>query len=509
MGLTPPIRGDRWLADHIPSPFKGRFPKTVPHFTDDSRSVRQGSLYVVRPGQGDLRWDYVSDALDRGASFLVSDDARRSEWEGQVELLERIGKYAGLSFVPAIQEWSGRMASAWWDDPSRSLKVVGVTGTNGKTTSSFLTRSIFQAGGWPCGLIGTVVFDVGAGSTDAPQTTPGALELHSLFAEALNNGLKAMSMEVSSHALDQDRVSGTTFSVVHFTNLTRDHLDYHKDMDAYFTAKKRLLLWTNPDGSKPVAIINDDDPRGGPLAGELRGKGHSFLRYGSDDSLDIHPAEMQIGIAGIRGTIRTPAGPVDVESSLSGQYNLSNIMGAIGTGIALGLPTSAISSGIRKLAGVPGRFERIDGPGEFSVIVDYAHTDDALQNLLAAVRPVTIGRVITVFGCGGDRDRGKRPKMGKVAGERSDFVVMTSDNPRTESPESILDEIEPGLKATGTPYDRVADRKAAILEAIRLARPGDTVVIAGKGHETYQILGREKIHFDDREIARDAMKEKA
>lgn len=503
----PQNHGDKWLADHIPPPFKGRFPKTVLHFTDDSRDVRPGSLYLVRPGQGGVRWDYIADALNHGAVFLVADVGNRSEWEGQVELLERLGTRAGLSFVPGIQEWTGRFASSWWGDPSRILKVIGVTGTNGKTTSSFLTRSIFQAGGMPCGLIGTVSFDVGAGSVDAPQTTPGALDLHALFADALKHGLKAMSMEVSSHALDQDRVSGTSFSVVHFTNLTRDHLDYHRDMETYFAAKKRLLFWTNPDGSKPVAIINDDDPRGGTLAEELKGKGYSFLRYGTDAGMDIHPIDVRVGISGIRGTVRTPSGAIDVESPLSGQYNLSNIMGAIGTGIVLGISPSAISSGIRMLSGVPGRFERIEGPGGFSVIVDYAHTDDALMNLLAAVRPVTSGRVITVFGCGGDRDRGKRPRMGKVAGEKSDFVVLTSDNPRTESAEAILDEIEPGLKATETRYVRVADRKSAIFEAIRIARSGDTVVIAGKGHETYQILGREKIHFDDREIARDAMRE--
>ena len=346
---------------------------------------------------------------------------------------------------------------------------------------------------------------MGREEEEAPQTTPGALQIQSLFAQARSSGLKAVSMEVWSQALKKARVSGTRFSVVHFTNLTRDHLDYHQDMEKYFEAKRRLMVWTNPDGTHPVAVVHAGDPKGKILVEDLRKMGRSVLSYGESPEADIWPKDVEVGLSGIRGGLMTPSGVLVIESPLSGHYNLQNIMGAVGTGLALGLPLSGIMAGVRALSGVPGRFERIDSGKGFSVIVDYAHTDDALANLLDAVRPITAGQVITVFGCGGDRDRGKRPRMGRVAGERSDFVLLTSDNPRTESAEAILDEVEPGILETQTPYLRMADRKEAIFEAIRRARPGDSVVIAGKGHENYQILGREKIHFDDREMAREAL----
>ncbi|MCL4461520.1 MAG: UDP-N-acetylmuramoyl-L-alanyl-D-glutamate--2,6-diaminopimelate ligase [Nitrospirae bacterium] len=484
-----------------PPPVWGRFPETVSSLADNSRQVEDGTLFLVRPGSG-FRWEYVDEALDRGASFLVADHTAFSEIDSRPELSVRIRDIAGLSLVEDLPRTAGQLASAWWSDPSVSLKVVGVTGTNGKTTSSFLTRAVCRSGGMPCGLIGTVVFDVGKGESEAPQTTPGALLIQSLFADSLRNGLKAVSMEVSSHALDQGRLEGTTFSVVHFTNLTRDHLDYHRTMEAYFEAKSKLLFWKNPDGSHPVAVVHTGDEYGERLAKELEKSGRRFLTYGEGPEAGIRPLQVDVGLSGIRGKVRTPRGDLFIESSLSGHYNLQNILGAIGCGEALDIPPEKIVEGIRSLSGVPGRFERVEAPTGFAIIVDYAHTDDALSNLLRAVRPVTRGKVITVFGCGGDRDRGKRPRMGKVAGSLSDFVVVTSDNPRTEDPEAILDEIEPGIRETGTPYVRLTERKSAIAEAIRRALPGDAVVIAGKGHETYQILGKEKIHFDDREIAR-------
>ncbi|MHB1285351.1 MAG: UDP-N-acetylmuramoyl-L-alanyl-D-glutamate--2,6-diaminopimelate ligase [Leptospirales bacterium] len=494
----------QWLADRIPVPFWGGFPKTVDHLSDHSRSVLPETLFLVRPGPS-FRWEFVQDAMDRGAIFLVSDRSLLPDWERRPELKKRIEAGGGLSFVEGIQSWSGRIASEWWGSPSSFLKVVGVTGTNGKTTSSFLTRSICSSSGLACGLLGTVVFQMGGEEEEAPQTTPGGLQIQSLFAQARSSGLKAVSMEVSSHALEQDRVSGTHFSVVHFTNLTRDHLDYHQDMEKYFEAKRRLMVWTNPDGTQPVAVVHMGDPRGRSLVEDLRKMGRTVLSYGETPEADIWPKDVDVGLSGIRGGLMTPSGVLEIASPLSGHYNLQNIMGAVGTGLALDLPTEGIMDGVRALSGVPGRFERIDSGKGFSVIVDYAHTDDALANLLDAVRPITPGQVITVFGCGGDRDRGKRPRMGRVAGERSDFVFLTSDNPRTESAEAILDEVEPGILETQTPYLRVADRKEAIFEAIRKACSGDSVVIAGKGHENYQILGREKVHFDDREMAREAL----
>lgn len=506
MSQNAPTHDRNWLARRLPTPVRGRFPESVVAIEDHSRQVVPGTLFLVRPGAG-FRWEFVEEALDRGATFFVIQRDQLPELVQRAELMERLEKTAGLSLVDDLAGTVGSLSSEWWGEPSTRLRVVGVTGTNGKTTSSFLTRAVCGAGGMPCGLIGTVVFDVGEGESEAPQTTPGALYIQSLFARSLQNSLTAVSMEVSSHALDQGRLSGTAFSVVHFTNLTRDHLDYHKTMEHYFQAKRKLMFWRNPDGSHPVAVVNIDDPYGQQLAEELFRSDRTVLTYGEGAGAMISPRGAEVGLSGIRGTVRTPGGEMLIESSLSGHYNLQNIMGAIGCGIALGLPLDRISEGIRSLRGVPGRFERVDFPAEFSVIVDYAHTDDALSNLLNAVRPVTKGKVISVFGCGGDRDRGKRPRMGKVAGELSDFVVLTSDNPRTESPEAILDEIEPGLRNTRTPYVRISDRKVAIYEAVRRARPGDAVVIAGKGHENYQILGKEKIHFDDREIAIQALRE--
>ncbi len=501
-----PVHGSNWLSLNLPSPVCGRFPNNVSTLSDDSRQVEAGTLFLIRPGAA-FRWEFVEEALERGASFFVADQRDFSEIERRPFLSSRIRETAGLSLVEDLPRTVGELASSWWGNPSASLKLVGVTGTNGKTTSSFLTRAVCRAGGMPCGLIGTVVFDVGKGESEAPQTTPGALLIQSLFADSLKNGLKAVSMEVSSHALDQNRLAGTSFAVVHFTNLTRDHLDYHQTMEAYFEAKRKLLFWENPDGTRPVAVIHTGDEYGMRLANELGKNGRRVLTYGEGAESGIHPLQMDVGLSGIRGNVRTTRGELFIESSLSGHYNLQNILGAIGCGEALGLSPDRIAEGIRTLPGVPGRFEKVDAPAGFSVIVDYAHTDDALSNLLRAVRPVTQGKVITVFGCGGDRDRGKRPRMGKVAGSLSDFVVLTSDNPRTEAPESILDEIEPGIRETGTPYVRLSDRKSAIVEAIRRARPGDAVVIAGKGHENYQILGKEKIHFDDREVARLALRE--
>lgn len=506
MNLDVPTHDRNWLSRRLPPPVRGQLPESVVAIEDHSRQVVPGTLFLVRPGAG-FRWEFVEEALDRGATFFVIQRDQLSELVQRAELMERLEKMAGISLVDDLAGTVGSLSSEWWGEPSTRLRVVGVTGTNGKTTSSFLTRAVCRAGGMPCGLIGTVVFDVGEGEAEAPQTTPGALYIQSLFARSLKNGLAAVSMEVSSHALDQGRLSGTAFSVVHFTNLTRDHLDYHKTMEHYFQAKRKLMFWSNPDGSHPVAVVNIDNTYGQNLAEELLRSDRTVLTYGEGAGAMISPRGTDVGLSGIRGTIRTPGGEMPIESSLSGHYNLQNIMGAIGCGIALGLPLEQISEGISSLRGVPGRFERVDFPAGFSVIVDYAHTDDALSNLLNAVRPVTKGKVISVFGCGGDRDRGKRPRMGKVAGELSDFVVLTSDNPRTESPEAILDEIEPGLRDTRTPYVRIADRKVAIYEAVRRARPGDAVVIAGKGHENYQILGKDKIHFDDREIAMQALRE--
>ena len=495
-------RGQEWMARYLPPPVEGEWPESLSGLSDDSRSVAPGNIFLLRT-DGVVQEKFLDEAIERGAALLL---VPRKHLPIVLERRAASGKKLPLCVVDNIQEAAGVIASAWWGEPSRSMKVVGVTGTNGKTTSSFLVRSILEASHIRTGLIGTVWFDLGDGLAEAPQTTPGALFLQKSFREALTHGLSAVSMEVSSHALAQDRVAGTFFSAVHFTNLTRDHLDYHKTFEDYFAAKSRLIHWVNPDGSLPPAVINADDPYGKVLAAEVgRQNDRRLLTYGHAGVLSIRPLEIAMSLDGIQGEIVVEGRRIKVDSRLPGDFNLQNIMGAVGCALALGLPPEAIEAGIRSLSGVPGRFERANPGGRFAVIVDYAHTDDALKNILSALRPLTPGRVITVFGCGGDRDRGKRPRMGKVAGELSDMVVVTSDNPRTEDPEFIIDEIEPGLKSSGRSYVREVDRKKAIAQALSMARPGDAVLIAGKGHEPYQIVGHQKSHFDDRETAREIL----
>ena len=495
------VRKNRqWLESLLPAPAWGVFPGEVSGLSDDSRSVGNGDLFFLRPGKDGVNWSFLGDAIRSGAGLVVTDSSVFETWS-----TEPLFHSVPVVFVNDLLGVMGNVASSFWGDPSGKMKVVAVTGTNGKTTSSFLTRSVMTQAGISTGLIGTVVFDLGDEVVEASQTTPGILDLHRLFGEGWMKGLRGMSMEVSSHALDQDRISGLSFSVVLFTNLTRDHLDYHPDMESYYQAKKRLFSRCNPDGSYPLCVVNGDDSWGKRLITEIVSEKRVPIVIGEGQGADIFPKNISMGIEGIKGTVRTPKGDLYIESPMTGHYNLMNIMGVIGCSLALDIPLELISRGISAQKGVPGRFEVVRSDRNISVIVDYAHTDDALENLLSAVRPLCKGKVITVFGCGGDRDRGKRPRMGEKAGKLSDLVVLTSDNPRTEDPERILDEIEPALLKTGTPYERISDRKSAIFRAISLASPGDSVVIAGKGHENYQILGKVKHHFDDREIAREAL----
>ncbi len=494
-------KGRDWMGRFLPPPATGILPESLSGLGDDSRTLTQGALFILRCGST-YEESHLREAVQKGAALLLvpeihlpSVSRKLGEWGAPIPVCS----------VPDIQEATGIIASAWWNFPSRNLLIVGVTGTNGKTTSSFLTREILETAGKRTGLIGTVWFDLGEGLVEAPQTTPGALFLQESFARARDNGLAAISMEVSSHALDQERVAGTFFSAVHFTNLTRDHLDYHKTFEDYFLAKSRLVLWTNPDGSRPPAVVNGDDPYGKRLLVTLRESGRKCLSYGHDPAFDIHPGKVRISLDGIEGEVMVPGGRMQIASPLPGDFNLQNIMGSIGCALLSGIPSGEIERGIRSLSGVPGRFERVNPGGPFAVIVDYAHTDDALRNILTALRPLTPGRIITVFGCGGDRDRGKRPRMGRVAGELSDLVILTSDNPRTEAPGAIMDEVVTGIRESGKEFLREEDRKTAIEKAIALARSGDAVLIAGKGHEPYQILGKTKTSFDDRLVAREIL----
>jgi UDP-N-acetylmuramoyl-L-alanyl-D-glutamate--2,6-diaminopimelate ligase len=469
----------------------------------DSRAVTPSALFVALRGAQADGAAFAGQAIANGAAAVVAET-------GAPEACP----------VPWITVNDGRLALAHlashvYGHPSRLLRVVGITGTNGKTTTSYLLQAVVEAAGIPCGLMGTVQYRIGGEMRDAARTTPESPDIQRMLREMLDAGCGACAMEVSSHALALKRVDGTHFAAAVFTNLTRDHLDYHEDMDRYFAAKRRLFELL-PAGAP--AVVNADDRRGAILAAELPGR----LTYGVDRPADVSPEALPPSLVDLAFTARTPAGPVQVQSSLAGRFNVYNLLAAVATGVALGLPRQAIEAGLASVASVPGRFQIVSSPGDdVTVIVDYAHTDDALKNLLEAVRPIARARLITVFGCGGDRDRSKRPLMGAVAARLSDTVGLTSDNPRSEDPERIIDEIELGLappEERGRPgggagssaggdvrWWRLADRRAAIDRAVAEAGAGDVVVIAGKGHEKYQVVRDRVAPFDDVAVAQEAL----
>jgi UDP-N-acetylmuramoyl-L-alanyl-D-glutamate--2,6-diaminopimelate ligase len=417
--------------------------------------------------------------------------------------------------VPWLRTADARLALAelsaiFSEHPSERLTVVGVTGTNGKTTISYLMESVLDAAGLPCGRIGTVSGRVGVrprDELDAAHTTPEASDLQRLLAEMVQGGLRACAMEVSSHALALHRVDFVRFATAIFTNLTRDHLDFHGDMQQYFEAKRRLFEML-PAGAP--SIVNIDDPRGAELA-----KRPGAITYGIDRPADVRPRNLHASLDGLVFDAETPRGPVAVRSLLVGRPNVYNLLAVVAAAVGLGLPTEAIERGLARLERVPGRFQVVsEAADDVRVVVDYAHTDDALKNLLETARALTRGRIVTVFGCGGDRDRTKRPLMGAVAARLSDFVVLTSDNPRSEDPDRIIEEIKLGLAPSidpgapprpTTPFLTVPDRRAAIEHAIREAGPDDLILIAGKGHEKYQVIGTRTLPFDDVEVARAAL----
>jgi UDP-N-acetylmuramoyl-L-alanyl-D-glutamate--2,6-diaminopimelate ligase len=384
------------------------------------------------------------------------------------------------------------------------MRVIGITGTNGKTTTAYLVASIFDAAGIRCGLLGTVGYRVGGEEREATRTTPEAPEVQALLREMIERGCGACAMEVSSHALSLHRVAGITFAAAVFTNLTRDHLDFHADMDSYFRAKRRLFEMLPRDAP---SLINLDDPRGAAL---LEAGGRP-VTYAIGRGADVTPGPLSFSLNGLSFDVRTPRGALHVTSKLVGRPNVYNILAAVSVATALDLPFDAIERGLQALDGVPGRFQVVsDARDEVTVVVDYAHTDDALRNLLETARPLAVGRLITVFGCGGDRDRSKRPLMGAVAGRHSDVIVITSDNPRSEEPTRIIEEVQRGItpdtrRDGGQSLLTIVDRRAAIARAIELARPDDVVLVAGKGHEKYQVIGDRTLPFDDVAVAREAL----
>jgi UDP-N-acetylmuramoyl-L-alanyl-D-glutamate--2,6-diaminopimelate ligase len=463
----------------------------------DSRQVTPGSVFVALRGVNTDGAKFAAQAIAAGAIAIVAESER------PVDVT-----------IPWFRTTSDRaalaaLAATFYANPSEELLLVGITGTNGKTTTSYILTSIFEAAGVTCGRIGTVGYRINERELDAPRTTPEAADLQRMLREMLVEGCGACVMEVSSHALSLHRVDGLRFAAGIFTNLTRDHLDFHGDMETYFTAKRRLFELL-PEGA--VSVINVDDRRGSDM---VAAAGRP-VTYAIDGAADVRPGPLQFSLDGLTFDIRTPRGTIHVRSRLVGRPNAYNILAASAAAMALDLPFSAIEAGITALEHVPGRFQMVSEPSDdVRVIVDYAHTDDALKNLLDTARPLASGRIVTVFGCGGDRDRTKRPLMGAVAARLSDLVIVTSDNPRSEDPERIIDEIRRGIvpaadraPARGhkpTPSLAIVDRRAAIEKAIRDSRPGDLVVIAGKGHEKYQVIGHRSLPFDDVEVARAAL----
>jgi UDP-N-acetylmuramoyl-L-alanyl-D-glutamate--2,6-diaminopimelate ligase len=457
----------------------------------DSRRAGEGCVFFAIDGEKTDGHLFVDDAVRRGAAAIVSE---REAPSGLAERWVRVRK---------IRRALSEAARRFYDDPDLKLQLIGITGTNGKTTTAYLLNSIFEAAGNRTGLFGTIEYRLGTHIVSASNTTPESLDLATYFRELVAGGAKTAVLEVSSHALAQERVWGIHFSAAVFTNLTRDHLDYHHDLEQYFAAKRRLFEGL---GIPPpeLAVINVDDDWARRL---LAIPNPRRVTYGMHAKADVGVQRYSQDLAGLTATFTTPVGELEIQSGLLGRANLMNLLAATATAVGVGIPAESIQAGIRTLESVPGRFEKVDEGQPYLVVVDYAHTDDALRNVLETARELTRNRLVVVFGCGGERDRTKRPLMGEVAGRLSDLAILTSDNPRSEDPILIMNDVLVGLQRTSKPYIAEVDREKAIRKALSEAREGDIVVLAGKGHETYQVLKDQTVPFDDREVARGVLRE--
>ena len=460
----------------------------------DSRKARAGALFVAIQGvttDGNL---YAKDAVSRGATAVLSAAKAPADWPREILWFEVREPRKALAIT----------AANFYGRPAKALKLVGVTGTNGKTTTTSLIDSILRASGAQTGLFGTIAYRTPRGEHPAPNTTPESLDLQSFFAEIRDAGGSYATLEASSHALAMDRLWGCHFAAAVFTNLTRDHIDFHKTFEDYFEAKLRLFQGTGA-GVPEVAVVNTDDEWGK----KLMGLGKKTLTYGLQNGADLKAKKFQLSFNGLSFLAQTPNGVIQAESALVGRINVYNILAAIGAAIGLGISNETIEAGIRNLRAVSGRFQSVDRGQPFLVVVDYAHTDDALENLIRTARELNAkGRIITVFGCGGSRDRTKRPIMGELSGRLSDLSILTSDNPRQEDPLKIISDIVVGMQKSGGRYMIEPDRSKAIHLAIDEAQAGDIVLLAGKGHENNQIFADHTIHFDDREEAQKALQER-
>ncbi len=498
---------------------------SISSLTCDSRAVQPGALFFALRGVQADGHRYIEKAVAAGAAAVILEDAASAP--------------AGIPWVRVADGRAamGRIAALFNGDPTAAKPLIGITGTNGKTTTTYLIEAILAAAGQPAAVLGTISYRFGTTTIQASHTTPESTDLQRAFRQLADAGAEAFVMEVSSHALEQKRVDGCQFDIGIFSNLTRDHLDYHGTMENYLESKSRLfsdLLTPSEEKPRRRAAINMDDPYGEEIA---RRAACPVVTFGIQGHCDVRPTGVTSSINGIRATMVTPAGEFEFTSRLLGRFNLSNILAAAAAGVALELPLSAIKYGIENHSTVPGRMERVENREGVTCLVDYAHTGDALENVLSTLQEIATGRIITLFGCGGDRDNGKRPIMGRVAATMSDLAIVTSDNPRTEEPADILRQIRSGIinmpplpqgegrgegwvireyrpdELTGGFADKgfilVENRREAIRLAINLAHPGDIVLLAGKGHEDYQIIGTVKHHFYDREEAAASFTEKA
>ncbi len=472
------------------------------HYRADQ--VKPGGLFVAIPGFKADGHDFVGQALDRGAVAIVCEKPVRE----QIPFFRVENTRHALS----------ALASAFYGHPSGKLVITGVTGTNGKTTTTYLLERILETAGHDTGIISTITCRYSGKTRDIAMTTPESLDLQEILSHMANEGITHLVMEASSHAVDLCRIDHLDMDVGIFTNLSQDHLDYHKTMDTYFACKKKVFthnLMSSDRKKKKTAVINCTHHRGRELSSIIAGiaSGPALLTVGTDDDCDVRVLDSNFSLTGITGIMATPAGALEFTSPLVGAYNLENILCAAGAALALDISLDAIKQGIHTFSHVPGRLEPIGNTIDRHVFVDYAHTPDALENVLKTLKAITSGRLITVFGCGGDRDTTKRPQMGEIAGRLSDYTVITSDNPRSEDPMAIINDILQGIQTVIPKSDDKGvsgyviepDRESAIKKGIKCSRPGDTILIAGKGHETYQILGDTTISFDDRAVAKKIM----
>ena len=464
----------------------------VTGITYDSRRVEAGFIFVCITGYRLDGHEFIGSAVENGAKVVVVE--------------KDVQEKPGITYirVPDTRVALSALSAAYYDYPAQQLDSIGVTGTNGKTTITYMVDAILRKIGQKTGLVGTIQNKIGDEVVPTERTTPESSDLQGLFRRMVDAGAAYAIMEASSHALELKRVQDVRFKVGIFTNLTQDHLDFHVTLENYKLAKSRLFTLLSPDGT---GVINIDDAAGDFMVSKCKGK---VLTYGIEKDADIKASEIDVKVNGVSYRLETPVGEERLSLHFTGYFNVYNSLAAIGAGIALGIPLVTIKEALEGLTGVAGRFEQVNIGQDFGIIVDYAHSPDGMENVLKTAKTVSQGRKIVVFGAGGDRDRTKRPMMGEVAAKYGDFLIVTSDNPRTEDPEQILRDVENGIKEYGKPVDYLllVDRREAIFRAIEEAQPGDLVILLGKGHETYQVLKDKTIHFDDREVAEEAIRSK-